>query len=135
MGLWRGRLTLAILAVLAAGVILLPFFPLASLILWGIFLPLSGAAWFWYFPRLQKSYRLTLSEEAVTLTRGVLIRRQYLLPCPRLIYVEQFSTPLAGLLGLRGIRLRAARGRLTVPALSKEDAAAFLARLGEFNRG
>lgn len=96
MGLWRGRLTLAILAVLAAGVILLPFFPLASLILWGIFLPLSGAAWCWYFPRLQKSYRLTLSPDAVTLTRGVLIRRQYLLPCPRLIYVEQFSTPLQG---------------------------------------
>lgn len=135
MALWRSWLVLVLGAVLTIGVVLLPFFPLVTLILWGIFLPLSGAAWFWYFPRLQKSYRLTLSEEAVTLTRGVLIRRQYLLPCPRLIYAEQFSTPFMGLLGLRGIRLRAARGRLTVPALGKEDAAAFLARLGELNRG
>lgn len=132
--LWRGWLVLLYMLLMFLWGVLLALFPLAAWIAGGILLPTGLVLWFWYLPRLQKSYRLTLSAEAVALSRGVFIRRQYLLPCPRLIYVEQFSTPLSALLGLRGLRLRAARGQLTVAAMDKADAEDFLIRLEEMNR-
>lgn len=129
--LWRDWLALLYMLLMFLWGVLLALFPPAAWIAGGALLPAGLLLWFWYLPRLMKSYRVILNEEAVTLSRGVLIRRQYLLPCPRLIYVEQFSTPLSALRGLRGLRLRAARGQLTIMALDKADAEDFLSRLDE----
>ena len=133
--LWRDWLALLYMLLMFLWGVLLALFPTAAWIAGGVLLPAGLLLWFWYLPRLRKSYRVTLSSKAVTLSRGVLIRRQYLLPCPRLIYVEQFSTPLSALRGLRGLRLRAARGQLTVLALDKTDAEDFLFQLDEINKG
>ncbi|MCI8361230.1 MAG: hypothetical protein HFE86_07850 [Clostridiales bacterium] len=133
--LWRDWLALLYMLLMFLWGALLALFPPAAWISGGVFLPAGLLLWFWYLPRLRKSYRVTLSQKAVTLSRGVFVRRQYLLPCPRLIYVEQFSTPLSALRGLRGLRLRAARGQLTVLALDKADAEDFLSKLDEINSG
>lgn len=132
--LWRCWLLLICLPLFILSGFLWIFLPAAGGGLLAFALAAGALAWFWYLPRLKKSYRITLSAGAVTLTRGVLFRRQYLLPCPRLIYVEKFSTPLSLLLGMRGLRLRAARGRLTVPALSEKDIEDFLNRLHDITR-
>ena len=131
--LWRIWLVLVYLLLMFLCGVLLAFIPIAGCIAMAGVLAAGAAAWFWYFPQLRKSYRVTLSEKAVVLTRGVIFRQEYLLPCPRLIYVERFSTPLSALLGLQGLRLRAARGRLTISCLSREDAADFLERLHELS--
>ena len=132
--LFRAWLLLAYLLLFFLCGVLAPFFFTAAAIAAGVLLTLGLLVWFWYLPRLVKSYRVVFTDEAVTMSRGFFIRRQYLLPCPRLIYAEKFSTPLSTLWGLRGLRLRAARGQLTIPALDKPDVEDFLERLNQLGR-
>lgn len=85
---------------------------------------------FYYLPRLIKSMRVRLSTDALIYTRGVFVQRRYIMPRPRMIYVEQFDTPFSAALGLCNLRLRAAKGRLTIFCLSVEDAAAVIRATG-----
>ena len=127
--LFRAWLLLAYLLLFFLCGVLAAFFFTAAAIAAGVLLTLGLLVWFWYLPRLVKSYRVVFTDEAVTMSRGFFIRRQYLLPCPRLIYAEKFSTPLSTLWGLR-----AARGQLTIPALDKPDVEDFLERLNQLGR-
>ncbi len=101
-----------------------------TFVLLGLCILLQGLGFFWYLPRLHASMILTLNAQAVVLIRGVFVRQKYILPLPRLIYAESFFSPLSALLGLRNLRLRAARGRLTVYGLRKEDIGRVLAATG-----
>ena len=83
-------------------------------------------AWLFYLPRRLRRHRITLNENAVMVQRGVFIRMTYVMPYPRLIYAQRYSTPLGRLFGLAGIRLKAARGALTLPLLEESDLKAIL---------
>lgn len=92
---------------------------------------LSGAfLCFFYLPKLRENSRVILSSEAIMYTTGVFIRRKYLFPLPRMIYTEQFKTPVSSAMNLCNIRLRAARSRLTVFSLSSADAQKILDATG-----
>lgn len=130
MFIWRVRLILAGVVLAFLSGILAAFLPWAALAVAAAGLAAGVWAFFWYLPRLHKSYLLNISTEAVVLTRGVFVTRQYLMPCPRLIYAERFTTPLTAALGLCGLRLRASRGKLTIPPLSLADTADIMLYLG-----
>ncbi len=84
---------------------------------------------FVYLPLFFKSCKIRCSNEAVILKRGVIFENTHILPFSRLIYTQTVTTPIARLLGLRAITLKAARNLLFVPELSVSDAKAFLAEL------
>ncbi|MGI6270222.1 MAG: PH domain-containing protein [Candidatus Howiella sp.] len=98
--------------------------------LFALLIFLAVFLWFYYLPRLMESMAVRLSGDALVYTRGVFIRRRYIMPKPRMIYVEQFYTPFSAALGLCSLRLRASKGRLTIPCLSEQEAAAIIRATG-----
>lgn len=129
--LWRIRLIIiGIFAAFICGALAALTPVIVPVITCAVFSALGLFLFIFYIPRLHKSYRIILSEEAVVLIRGVFIRHQYIMPCPRMIYAERFRTPLLAALHIQGVRLMAARARLTIPALSLRDAEDVLSFIG-----
>lgn len=130
--LWRLRLLLLDLAVFALCVVVYVVLSLpdVAVLIAVITAIISLWFWFWYLPNLHSSYTFSISDAAIVLTRGVFVVRQYLLPCPRLIYAERYTTPLTSVMGLCSLRLKASRGRLTLPPLTQDETAFIMSRLG-----
>ena len=80
----------------------------------------------WYIPAYFKSYDISFPNGAVVIKRGVIIKTCHIMPFSRLIYVQSFSTPLAKTMGLAAVRLKAARGSVTVPELKYGDVELFI---------
>ena len=85
---------------------------------------------FWYLPRFINSYKITIQESAVVIKSGVLIKSIHVMPFSRMIYTQTFTTPLAKKMGLTAVTLKAARSRIFLPEMTKEDAKAFIHAIG-----
>ena len=84
---------------------------------------LAGAvADFWYLPVFFRSFDIFVGENSVTVTRGVIIRTQHIMPFKRLVFAGSYSTPLSKLMGLKGVTLRAARANLLIPEIESDAA-------------
>lgn len=93
----------------------------------------------WYIPRYYRSYHITISDRAVAVSRGVFLRRKYVLPCPRLIYSERIVTPIDRIFSVQTIHIHAVRGRLRVHCLCPRDADMLMSltggeKGGDYNR-
>lgn len=77
---------------------------------------------FYYIPRYYRSYDIEITENALIVSRGVFIRRRYVMPCPRMIYFERTQTVISRFFGLFSVRVHAARARLTILGLSRSEA-------------
>lgn len=82
----------------------------------------SAFASFYYIPRLWQSYDIEVTENALIISRGVYIRRRYIMPCPRMIYFERTQTILDRFFGVFSVRIHAARARRTVIGLERNEA-------------
>lgn len=112
-----------ILSVLAFLFGLLSVFSLvACLIASSLSIVIAAFVAFYYIPRFYRSYSVTVNENALIVSRGVFIRRRYIMPCPRLIYFERTQTVASRIFGLYFVRVHAARARLTLPGLTRENA-------------
>jgi membrane protein YdbS with pleckstrin-like domain len=80
-------------------------------------------------PAFLRSYKIRLSKDGVIIRRGVIIKNTHILPFSRLIYTQTLVTPLAKLLKLKAITLKAARSTIVVPEMSAEDVDSLLALL------
>ena len=87
---------------------------------------------FFYLPVAFRHCRIIAGDDAVIVKRGVLFQVTYLMPYPRLIYAQSFSTPLSAAFHLKGIVLKAARGFIVVPEISEHEAQRLL---DGFSRG
>lgn len=83
-----------------------------------------------YLPALFKSCKISFVNDAVIVKRGVFIENCHILPFSRMIYAQTLVTPLARLLGLEAITLKAARSRIFIPELEYTDAKSLLEQLG-----
>ena len=86
---------------------------------------------FWYLPYFIGSYRIICSGEGVVIKRGVIIKTTHIMPYSKLIYTQTYTTPVAKLLGLTAISLKAARTIIFIPEMRLNDAKRFLAFLSE----
>lgn len=77
---------------------------------------------FIYLPLYFRSCKIRRTKDAVIVRSGVLFKNSHILPFSRLIYTQTVTSPVARLLGLKAITLKAARKSLLVPELSIEDA-------------
>ena len=77
---------------------------------------------FFYIPRYYHSYLVEITETALIIRRGVFIKRKYILPCPRMIYFDRTQNIADRIFGLYSVRVHAARAKLTVPGLSRNEA-------------
>ena len=76
----------------------------------------------WYLPMFFRSYELLFRGEAVIINYGVFIKFSHIMPYSRLIYAQTFATPLARLMGLTALSLKAARSRVIIPEVLLSDA-------------
>lgn len=124
--LWQLRFA-AVVMILCAAVA--SFSPLSKW-LWlpcGIIGLLGILLIFVYLPAYFANCRITVGDDAVMVTRGVFIRTTHIMPYPRMIYVQSYTTPAATALGLCGVTLKAARGIMVIPEMEKENAEMLLA--------
>ena len=77
---------------------------------------------FLYLPLYFKSCMIRRTRDAVIIRSGVIFKNSHILPFSRLIYAETVTSPVARLMGLKAITLKAARKSLLVPELSVTDA-------------
>lgn len=134
--LWRIYASIVMILALILCAFLGMVMPLLATVILLIVLICFGAFLiFYYLPKLKDSMIVTLTPDAVAYTRGVFINRKYVMPRPRMIYTEHFNTPLSAAMGLANLRLRAARGKLTVFSLAAENAAVVIHETGNDFRG
>ena len=119
--LWQIRACAAFFALALLFFALSPFggfFAVAAIVA-----AISGfAAAFWYVPAFFGGYTVHVGKTAVTVTRGVFIRTARVMPYKRMVFAAGYSTPLARLLGLQGVRLRAARADVRIPEMNARSA-------------
>ena len=77
---------------------------------------------FFYIPRYYNSYLDEITETALIIRRGVFIKRKYILPCSRMIYFDRTQNIADRIFGLYSVRVHAARAKLMVPGLSRNEA-------------
>lgn len=78
-----------------------------------------------------KNYSVLLGENAIIVKSGVIIKTKRILPLPRLIYAEQFTTPLSRLLGLSRVSLRAVKVNLVIAELERESVLKIINIIGD----
>ena len=81
---------------------------------------------FWYLPRYFDSYEILFPKGAIIINRGVFIKTSHIMPFSRLVYAQSFSTPLAKVMGLAAVSLKAARSRVIIPEFSLNDVNYFI---------
>ncbi len=86
---------------------------------------------FIYLPFFFRTYKIILSNDAVIVKYGILIKVEHIMPYKRMIYAQSFETPLARILGVTAVRLKAARSYLLVAEIEKESAQEIIDFLAE----
>lgn len=77
---------------------------------------------FVYLPFYFKSYKITVNEEFISISKGVIFKAVYIMPYPRLIFAQSVTTPLSSLFKMKIILLKAARGWIFVPEIENTSA-------------
>ena len=117
--LWQIRVTVIFLLLIT---VLSVFFSFTAWILIpiGAFILLCLFTALFYLPLYFKNYRLTVTKNAIVINSGVFLHFTHIMPYPRLIFANSFSSPLSSAFGLSGVILRAARGIIIIPEIKKE---------------
>lgn len=78
---------------------------------------------FIYIPHYWRTAYITVSDDAVFCAKGIFIRREFVLPRPRLIVVERVRIPFYTYFGLCTIVLRGVGCNLVLPPLDLKTSA------------
>ena len=77
---------------------------------------------FCYITFYFKSYKITIDTGFISISKGVFIKRTNIMPFPRLVYAQSYSTPLSSLFNMKILLLKAARSWLLIPELENNTA-------------
>lgn len=119
--LWQTRIVFAF-ALLCAAVTFFSQFTLWFLLPAAIIATLGLTFAFIYIPFYFKSYKITVDENSISITKGVIIRTTNIMPYPRLVFAQSFTTPLSTVLKMKCVMLKAARGWILIPEIENINA-------------
>lgn len=119
--LWQIRIVFAF-AVLCAVVAFFSRFTLWFLLPAAVIATLGLLFAFIYVPFYFKSYKITVDDNFISITKGVIIRTTNIMPFPRLVFAQSFTTPLSQLMKMKCIMLKAARGWILIPEIENINA-------------
>lgn len=77
---------------------------------------------FVYIPFYFKSYLITVDTNSIIITKGIFIKTTQIMPFPRLVFAQSFTTPIASAMKLKCVMLKAARGWILIPEIESVDA-------------
>ena len=75
-----------------------------------------------YLPAFFKGYEIQLKEDAIIINYGVFIKISHIMPYSRLIYAQSFATPLARIMKVATLTLKAARSLIIIPEIEIDSA-------------
>lgn len=119
--LWQIRI-IFIFIVLCAAVAFFSRYSLWFLLPAAIIATTGLLAAFIYVPFYFKSYKIFVDESSISISKGIIIRTTNIMPFPRLVFAESFTTPLASVMSLKCVMLKAARGWILIPEIENENA-------------
>ena len=128
--LWQIRIIIITFILVAACLYFEPLF--SFLKIFAIVIGIIGIILaFLYLPFFFKSYKIILSNDAVIVKFGIIVKIEHIMPYKRMIYAQSFETPLARIFGIAAVRLKAARSYLLVAEIEKEAAQTIIDFLAE----
>ena len=77
---------------------------------------------FVYVPFYFKSYKITVDENSISIKKGVIIKTTQIMPFPRLVFAQSFTTPLSQIMKMKCVMLKAARAWVLIPEIENTDA-------------
>ena len=119
--LWQVRIILAF-ALVCAAVAFFSRYTLWFLLPTAIIATLGLLACFIYIPFYFKSYKISVDENSIVITKGIILKTINVMPYPRLVFARCFTTPLSTFLNLKCIVLKAARGWILIPEIEIDKA-------------
>lgn len=119
--LWQIRAGVLFLLLSCAFLFFLRYSPYYFIPL-SVFAVIGVLAVFWYLPKFFSKYSIFVGENSVVVTRGVFIETSHIFPLKRLVFAGGYSSPVARMLGLKGITLRAARANVFIPEIDEKYA-------------
>ncbi len=119
--LWQIRISL-IFILLCAVVAFLSRYSIWFLLTLTVVVLVAAVTIFIYIPFYFKSYKITVAEGSIIINKGLIIKTTNIMPFPRLVFAESFTTPLASFMKLKGVMLKAARGWMLVPEIENKNA-------------
>lgn len=119
--LWQLRIFFAF-AILCAVVAFFSRYTLWFLLPAAIIATLGLCFAFVYVPFYFKSYKIAVDENSISITKGVIIKTIQIMPYPRLVFAQSFTTPLSAAMRMKCVMLKAARGWMLIPEIDNVDA-------------
>ncbi|MBQ8740936.1 MAG: hypothetical protein IJY79_05260 [Clostridia bacterium] len=119
--LWQMRIVFAF-ALLCAAVAFFSRYTLWFLLPAAIIATLGLGFAFVYMPFYFKSYKITVDENSISITKGVIIKTIQIMPFPRLVFAQSFTTPLSAVMKMKCVMLKAARGWMLIPEIENVNA-------------
>lgn len=119
--LWQIRIVAAF-ALLCAAVAFFSRHTVWFLLPAAVIAALGLAFAFIYVPFYFNSYKISVDENSITITKGVVIRTTNIMPYPRLVFAQSFTTPISSAMKLKSVMLKAARGWILIPEIENVNA-------------
>lgn len=119
--LWQIRIVFAF-AILCAAVAFFSRFTLWFLLPAAVIATMGLLFAFIYVPFYFKSYKIVVDDNFISITKGVVIRTTNVMPFPRLVFAQSFTTPLSQLVKMKCVMLKAARGWILIPEIENVNA-------------
>ena len=119
--LWQIRIILAFM-ILCAAVAFFSQYSLWFLLPAVIIAALGLGVAFVYIPFYFKTYKISVDETSIIISKGIIIKTTDIMPFPRLVFAQTFTTPIASLMKLKCVMLKAARGWVMIPEIEREYA-------------
>lgn len=119
--LWQMRIVFAF-ALLCAAVAFFSRYTLWFLLPAAIIATLGLGFAFVYIPFYFKSYKITVDDNSISIAKGVIIKTIQIMPFPRLVFAQSFTTPLSSVMKMKCVMLKAARGWMLIPEIENVNA-------------
>lgn len=114
--LWQIRIVFAFALVFLA-VVFFSRYTLWFLLPAAIIATLGLITAFIYLPFYFKSYKIFVDKHFISISKGVIIHTTNIMPYPRLVFAQSFTTPLSAAMKLKCVMLKAARAWIFIPEI------------------
>ena len=119
--LWQVRIVFAF-AFLCAAFAFFSRFTLWFLLPTAIIAAIGLIFSFIYVPFYFRSYKITVDDDSIVISKGVIFKSTDIMPYPRLVFAQSITTPLASFMKLKLVMLKAARGWILIPEIDDDNA-------------
>ncbi len=120
--LLRARLFIYTCPVLIAFIFLFKLSELLAIASITVYLAVMLVVFCLYVPIYVKNYSLLTSNSSISIKRGVVFKRNFIVPSADTVFCDSVQTPLSAMFGIKAVRIHLMRRTLTIDGLNRSDA-------------